>query len=397
MNQSYIGRIDSDASPDDIESFKTYLLSQDTIIVQDSWDLVCSPWVEKKIKDDPELVSDSYFYTSEDKVYFIYSRYFEGVWDVKVLFDTTSYVNTQLVIIKVGLIFICVVFFLQFLAGRYISSWLLRDLKNISQKLKTVDINSREKHITCECMPVDDEIRILAEALNISYDTIDSQTSKLKQFLTDVSHEFKTPLMAMSSKLDLSEKKREKNSFTQKDLESLSSDLRNNISKLNGLLETLFFLSRIEESSWCLVRSDITVRDYIEQKIKDMEKSFPSKNINYDLVIDTNLIYSVEESTFSILLDNLLSNAIKFSPKNAQISITAQKESFSISDNGPWLSAEWKKKIWEKFYRSDTNIEGFWVGLYLVKRIVNMYNWDISVRNNKNIGATFKVDLREAH
>jgi signal transduction histidine kinase len=44
-------------------------------------------------------------------------------------------------------------------------------------------------------MPEDDEIRILANALNDSYDMIDHQTGKLKQFLTDVSHEFKTPLM----------------------------------------------------------------------------------------------------------------------------------------------------------------------------------------------------------
>jgi len=59
-------------------------------------------------------------------------------------------------------------------------------------------------------MPPDDEIHILAKALNTSYDHIDAQTLQLKQFLTDVAHEFKTPLMMMNSRIDLSEKKIQK-------------------------------------------------------------------------------------------------------------------------------------------------------------------------------------------
>ena len=62
-------------------------------------------------------------------------------------------------------------------------------------------------------MPEDDEIRILAEALNTSYDAIEIQTAKLKQFLTDVSHEFKTPLMVMNSRLDVLEKKQLKDAL----------------------------------------------------------------------------------------------------------------------------------------------------------------------------------------
>jgi len=149
---------------------------------------------------------------------------------------------------KTGIVFILLVFFLQFFAGKFISRKLLKDLKNISEKLKTVDIHSENKYVTCN-MPEDDEIRILADALNSSYDTIESQTQKLKQFLTDVSHEFKTPLMGMSSELDVLMKKKEKSSLQHEDTERFFMNTRVNIRKLNSLLETLFFLSRIEENS----------------------------------------------------------------------------------------------------------------------------------------------------
>jgi len=147
MNQTYASYQNSDASKKDIEDFKWYLLTQNTIIIPTKWEFICSPWVQKNIKLDPELILNKYFYKQDDIIYFIYSKYFPEIWEVKVLFDTTTYIASQLIIIKIWLIFIFLVFLLQFFAGRYISAWLLRDLKNIWEKLKKVDINSREKHI----------------------------------------------------------------------------------------------------------------------------------------------------------------------------------------------------------------------------------------------------------
>jgi len=349
-----------------------------TIIIPSEGELICSPWVQQNIKLDPELVMNKYFYKQDDVIYFIYSKYFPEIWEVKVLFDTTSYITSQLIIIKIWLIFIFLVFFLQFFAGRYISSWLLKDLKNIWAKLKNIDINSREKHITCDCMPDDDEIKILANALNDSYDTIDEQTSKLKQFLTDVSHEFK----ASKWKLDDS------------DIREHFISTKKNITKLNWLLESLFFLSRIEEQKWCLIKHNIQLRDYMNKKVQSIAESFPDKILSYSLDISDDVVYQVEENTFSILIDNLLTNAMKFSPENMEILVSADKNWFYIQDNGPWIDSKNRDLIWEKFYRKDTNKEWFWVGLYLVKRITKLYAWNIYVEDTSDQWARFKVEIR---
>jgi len=396
MNTSYVGFLKSDGAAADTYIFREYLLDQDTMIIPDMWDLVCSPGVAKKIKEDPSQVKDKLFYRDDDTLYFIYSRYFEGIGTVKLFYDTSSYVQTQMTIMKTGLIFIFLVFIAQFFAGRYITKRLLRNLRDIANNVGDIDINTKQQRIVYGHMPEDDEIRILAHALNSSYDTIETQTAKLKQFLTDVSHEFKTPLMAMSSKLDLANKKREKSQFHKDDEKEVFESFRWNIWKLNGLLESLFFLSRIEEQSWCLVKKDIDVKAFFEQKTSQVSESFPHKNIKIDFDITEDLRYKVEESTFGILVENLLSNAMKFSPEDTKLSIKATQKYFSIWDNWPWIPKDERDKIWEKFYRTDTNKEGFWVGLYLVKRIADIYNWNIKISSPVKRGWTvFKVHISE--
>ena len=376
--------------------FKEFLLTRDTIIIPNEWELICSPGVEKKIKESPELIQDRYFYKNDETLYFIYSKNFPEIWDVKVLFDTTEYIKSQVIIIKTGLIFIFLVFILQFFWGRIISKKLLKNLISISETVKHIDINQPAKErILLQNVPEDDEIGILAQGLNRSYDAIDSQTAKLKQFLTDVSHEFKTPLMGMSSRLDVLEKKSEKNKLTQLDIENFFRDTRQNIGKLNGLLESLFFLSRIEDRQWCLVKKTLWIKDIFEKRIIKVSESFPHKHLDYVLNMPDGLQYEVEENTFCILIDNLISNAMKFSPEDMKIHIYADEGGFSVQDNGPGISYSDIEKVWDKFYRKDTNKEWFWVGLYLVRRITSIYNWDISIDSELDQGTRFKVDIRD--
>ncbi|MDA9128935.1 HAMP domain-containing histidine kinase [Candidatus Gracilibacteria bacterium] len=381
---------DREQTPD----FTQFLLTHDTIIIPNEGELICSPGVETKIKEAPEIIQDKYFYRNEGVLYFIYSKYFPEVGEVKVLFDTTPYIKSQLVIIKAGTIFIILAFILQFLAGRIISRRLLKNLISISDSVKLVDINIPAKErIMLDGLAENDEIKILTDALNESYDKIDTQTDKLKQFITDVSHEFKTPLMGMSSRLDVLEKKSEKNKLTPDDSQKFFLDTRQNISKLNGLLESLFFLSRIEEEHGTFIKSHIHVNSLFESRILKISESFPHKNLKYNLDIEENLQYLVEEHTFTILIDNLISNAMKFAPENMDIKIKANETGFSVFDNGPGISEGDRQKIWEKFYRKDTNKEGFGVGLYLVKRITDMYDWNIQVYERSAGGTEFKVEI----
>lgn len=394
MNISYQNYLESEGSSKDIVGLRNYLLWKDTIIIPEMWELICSPWVAKKIKESPDQVKDKYIYRDGETIYFIYSKYFKGVGEVKVFFDTTPYINSQIIIIKTGLIFIFLVFIIQFLLWRYISRRLLRDLKDISESIKNININQNTKLIISDTLSKDDEIRLLADALNKSYDAIEAETEKLKQFLTDVSHEFKTPLMSLSSRLDVLAKKREKKSLAWNDITDFLVLTEKNILTMNNLLETLFFLSRMEEKKSALKYEPIVLREFVEQKIISLWENFSYKTLDYVLDIPDSLTILAEKQTFSIVMDNLLSNAMKFSPENMKIIVSATKEFITVQDNGPGIDGELGEKIWEKFYRKDTKKEWFWIGLYLVKRIIDIYGWKIKVQPGPDNGSIFILIIK---
>lgn len=393
MNENYKNYISNNESPETIEQFQSYLLSKDTLIIPDQWELICSPGVAKKIHEKPEEIQDRFFYKNGEKTYFIYSQYFENIGEVKVFFDITFYLKAQIRIVQISLIFMILVFFLYFFFGKILTRYLLRDLQNIAKKVSFLSLNSEDKKIICH-LPKNDEISILVEALNTSYKALEEETQKLKQFQTDVSHEFKTPLMVMQSRLDVLQKKYEKWILSWKEQEVFFDVARKSIIKMNTLIETLFFLSRCEATDGsCLQREDVTMLWFLEAKKWEIISQFSEKHIEIELDIEKNLVYHIEKVSFSILLNNLIENAIKFSEWDIAIILKFRKDYFSIRDNGVGISQEEQEKIFEKFYRRDTNKEWFWVGLSLVQRISEMYEWTIELKSEEWTWTEFRFNF----
>lgn len=87
----------------EVEEFKQYLLEKDTLIITDHGETVCSNSLEDKIHDDIETIKKSYFYKYNNKIYFIFSQNYEKIGSVKVLFDTTPYIKSQIIIIQISI------------------------------------------------------------------------------------------------------------------------------------------------------------------------------------------------------------------------------------------------------------------------------------------------------
>jgi len=264
----------------------------------------------------------------------------------------------------------------------------LRNLNKIAQKASELDIEKDFKKLKIRWNK-DDEINILAEKINISFSHVKNQTNNLKQFITDVSHEFKTPLMVINSDLDLYNKKLEKNKLEKDDTWKLVIGIKDKTKKLNNLLETFLFLSRVENKVEKLDTNKINFSDYLESFTKnylynnEVIKNIWEKNIEIKYKINKNIYLDIEKNTFNILFWNLLSNAIKFSQNNKiiKLEILLNKKGFYISDNWVWIKEENISDIFNKFSRSDKNIEWFWVWLFLVKRLCILYNWNIKIES----------------
>ncbi len=383
----------SEKTDNNLDAFEKYILKKDTLIIpKDWWKVICSNWVEKKLHNNTDIIKDKLFFKIQDKIYFIYSNYYPEIGEIKVLFDTTPYVKSQMIIIKISLIIIIFSLFINFLLGKSISKYALRNLKKIVKQIDNIDIEKDFKIIKI-IWNKNDEINILAETLNKSFCHIHKQTNNLKQFITDVSHEFKTPLMIINSQIDLYNKKLEKSKLSEKDTQILLDKIKEKTFKLNKILETFFLLSRVENNIEKLNTKNQNLNNCIKMVVDNYLLWVDKKvDIIYKFKSDINI--QIETSTFNIIIENILSNAIKFSWENTIIEIWTNNNSFYIKDNWVWMDNDDIEKIWDKFYRNDTNIEWFWVWLFIVKRLVELYKWEISIESEKGKWTKFIVNFK---
>jgi len=291
----------------------------------------------------------------------------------------TKYLESQVIIMKISWIIIVISLILYFIVWKLITKFALRDLKSIADKAKLIDIEKPFEKIDIICNK-DDEINILAKTLNKSFTHIKNQTFVLKQFITDVSHEFKTPLMVINSQIDVYNKKLEKWKLSSWDIEKLLLNIKEKTHKLDNLLETFIMLSRIENKIIKIDKKQVDFPVYIKELTNKFILNYDKKiNINYDFLSE--LKVNIEKSTFDIFFENLLSNAIKFSWNSVKIEIWCNENSFWIQDSWVWIEKRQLKNVWNKFYRNDTKKEWFWVGLFIVKRLIDLYSWKIEVES----------------
>jgi signal transduction histidine kinase len=396
MNKNYTEYTNSN-SWSNIEAFKDYILTKDTIIIahdsESEKNLECSNWVATKIHDSEmelEELKDSYFYKNESdgKIYFIFSQTYDEIGTVKVLFDTTPYIKSQILIIKITLVIILISLLISYLVWKLFAKYTLRDLRKISQEAKNMTLDSYHE-IQCEWCQ-DDEVKILANTINQSILKIKRQSQDLKQFITDVSHEFKTPLMVINSKIDLYRKLEEKWKSQPEDFDKLLDTIKDRTKKLNNILETLFLLSRKTEGIEKLDYERIDLSKYLPVYVDDYLANTNKKiNIIYDF--KNSVWQKIDKNIFNIIIDNLVSNAVKFSEENGTIKIWWNKHNIWIKDYGTGMEEKILKNIWDKFYRADVNREWFWVGLFIVSRIISLFKWKIDVTSEKNKGSKFVI------
>lgn len=364
------------------EAFKNYILSKDTIIIPHNWDeMICSSWVSSKVHNDEEKVKEimnSLFYKIDTKTYFVFTQKYDDIWEVNILYDTTTYFNSQLIITKISLILILVFIIINYFFGKFISRITLKNLRDISFEVSKIDLENSNLSLNLN-LPNDDEIMILYQTLSKSLLKIKKQSETQKQFITDVSHEFKTPLMIMNSRIDLYQKSIQKWKIIDSNL--LIFDIKKDIKKLNKLLETIFFISRLEDNSIKMNNQNIELLSIINDIIDWFRLAYNEKNIVLKSNLKPSHIIKIDKVLLNILLENIISNAIKFNSKEVILEINYYNNKLEIIDNWNWIDSTKLNEIWDKFKRFDTNIEWFWVWLFLVKRIVNMYNFTINVES----------------
>ena len=239
------------------------------------------------------------------------------------------------------------------------------------------------------------EIMEIYTGFNLMAHELSSTEILQTDFVSNVSHEFKTPINAI-----------EGYSTLLQDSEKLSEDQREyvdkillNTGRLSSLVGSILLLSKLENQQIPSHQVEYRLDEQIRQSIVALEPAWEKKDIEFDVELDR-VSYLGNEPMMRHVWDNLISNAIKFSPNGGTVKIHLVKKLkkliFTVEDQGPGLSEEAQKHIFDKFYQADASHkqEGNGLGLALVKRILTIEKGQITAENCRSGGCRFIVTLR---
>lgn len=247
--------------------------------------------------------------------------------------------------------------------------------------------------IQLECRS-DDEVGQLTENFNTMTRELKSIEYLRKDFITNVSHEFKTPIASIQGFAKLLQSGRlsaeEKREYTDIIVEETA--------RLSNLSSNILKISKLENQAIIKNKVMFSLDEQIRRSILLLEHEWNKKNIEFDIELEK-IEYLGDEELLEQVWLNLIGNAIKFSNINGKISIrlnqTVNAVIVTVSDNGMGMRDETITRIFEKFYKGDQthSYEGSGLGLSLVKRILDLCGGKIGVESQINEGSTFTVEL----
>lgn len=215
-----------------------------------------------------------------------------------------------------------------------------------------------------------------------------------KDFSSNISHEFKTPLAIIKGYADLLQS----DNLNDEDRILYSEQIARESKRLTSLTANMLKLSSLDYNETHMKLTRFSLDEQIRQVILGMETKWSEKNIRMDLELKK-IEFTGEEELLIQVWMNLLDNAIKFTPEGGKITVVAMKTkdeiTVTIEDDGIGMSEETMNHIFEQFYRGDTEnrYEGSGLGLSLVQRIVNLHKGSVLVESVQGSGSIFMVTL----
>lgn len=236
------------------------------------------------------------------------------------------------------------------------------------------------------------EIQELFAGFNMMAGELGATEILQTDFVSNVSHEFKTPINAIEGYTMLLQNTNNIDSVENGYIEKILFNTR----RLSSLVSNILLLSKLENQSIRTHQEHYALDEQIREDILSLESAWESKNIEFDVDLDT-VSYYGNKNIMHHVWSNLLSNAIKFSASSIKMRLykTQDKIVFFIEDDGPGIAEEAQKHLFDKFYQADTSHkeEGNGLGLALVKNIITLCNGNIFAENLSNGGCRFTVTL----
>lgn len=241
------------------------------------------------------------------------------------------------------------------------------------------------------------EVKKCLESFNVMVKELNKVEMLSNDFVSNVSHEFKTPLSVIRSNINILEN----SSLTEKEREQCINYINTSIDKLSTLISNVLKISKLDNKGVKLSFKPYRLDEQLRQAILSFTNEIEMKNISFDINLDECIINS-DENLLEQVWINLIGNAIKFSHQDGLIKIKLindQKITIIVEDNGIGMNEETKAHIFDRFYQGETshNSQGNGLGLTIVYKILKMCDAKILVESEENKYTRFKVEFEKNH
>lgn len=274
----------------------------------------------------------------------------------------------------------------------FVGKFLLSPVKKIRNAMS--DVSTGNLDVAISENSLFDEIEDINHAFNIMVKELRSMEIIQSDFVSNVSHEFKTPLTAIEGYASMLKN----GDLTDDEIAEYTQKILFNTKRMSELVNNILLLSKLDNQGIESKKETFSLDEQIRREILATERKWNEKNLDFDVKLDC-VDYCGNSGLISHIWSNLLGNAIKFSPENGKITLELTKKDgcveFSVSDEGEGIKEDAKKYIFNKFYQSDTSHkqEGNGLGLALVKKITNVYGGEVETENLSPKGCKFTIRL----
>ena len=242
------------------------------------------------------------------------------------------------------------------------------------------------------------ETRQLSEAFNKMLGRLKILDESREEFVSNVSHELKTPMTSMKV---LADSLLEQDNVPVEMYQEFMKDIAKEIDRENQIITDLLSLVKMDRSGQTMNIRTMNINDLLEQILKRLKPIAEKKNVEMVMETFRPVNAEIDETKFTLAVSNLVENAIKYNHENGwvHVSLNADHKYFyvKVEDSGIGIPEQDQAHIFERFYRVDKShsreIGGTGLGLAIARNAVLVHRGSIKVYSNEGEGTTFTVRI----
>jgi two-component system, OmpR family, sensor kinase len=279
------------------------------------------------------------------------------------------------------------------------SFWLAKRAFRPITRLTTIarTIQQGDLHSRVPIPHTNDEVHLLAVTFNEMIDHLEKQLYHQRRFLSDASHELRTPVAALRSMTEVALAQ----SRSIEEYTLLLQDMNGQMERLGHLITSLLTLARADEGNISFEREIVHLDMLVEAVGTTLVSLATERGIVLDEKIETNVTVMGDEARLMQVVMNLLDNALRYTCKGGNVILSLGKTSthaiLRVQDTGSGIPVKHLPHIFERFYRVDSarsrSVGGTGLGLSITKWIVSMHGGTITAESQLDKGSQFSVML----